>query len=269
MSVDDAARPTELDLELDAGRSGGTLVVAWQHPERRLIQPVGLLEHGPGLGYRFRYLRRAAEIDGFLPFLGFPDLRKTYVADDLFPLFSQRIMSDRRPDYGRFLEQLHLDSRATPWTQLARSEGRRIGDTVQVFPVPTVDQGGLSICRFLVHGIRHVVSNGVLPPLVRGDRLRLADEPTNHVNANAIQVRDNNGALLGYVPDLLLEHVRALQGNGVVSVTVEHANGPEAPSHLRLLARMEGTTPSGYRPMTGWSWATFDPDLDRVRSGGG
>ena len=52
---------------LDVGRSPGSLIVAWQHPTSRLISPVGLLEHGAG--YRYRYLRRAPAVEGFLPFL--------------------------------------------------------------------------------------------------------------------------------------------------------------------------------------------------------
>ena len=89
-------------------------------------------------GYRFRYLRRAVDVEGFLPFLSFPAWERTYTSQRLFPLFSQRIMSPRRPDFGEFLRQLHLSGDATPWEQLARSEGRSTGDTVQVFPIPAV-----------------------------------------------------------------------------------------------------------------------------------
>jgi hypothetical protein len=137
MSVEEvAARPDGAATGTwDAGRSPGSLIVAWQHPETRLIAPVGLLEHGRGLGYRFRYLRRASTVEGFLPFLSFPEWQRTYTSQHLFPLFSQRIMSPRRPDFSQFLHQLHLNEDATPWEQLARSEGRRTGATVQVFPI--------------------------------------------------------------------------------------------------------------------------------------
>jgi len=169
VTVDEAvARPPEAVRSAaprgswDAGRSPGSLIVAWQHPASRLISPVGLLEHG--VSYRYRYLRRAQYVEGFLPFLGFPEWERTYVSDRLFPLFSQRIMSPRRPDFRQFLRQLHLSADATPWEQLERSEGRRTGDTVQVFPIPLVRDDGSTTCRFLVHGIRHV-AKGTLPPL--------------------------------------------------------------------------------------------------------
>ena len=118
MSVEEvAARPDGAATGTwDSGRSPGSLIVAWQHPETRLIAPVGLLEHGRGLGDRFRYLRRASTVDGFLPFLSFPEWQRTYTSQHLFPLFSQRIMSPRRPDFSQFLYQLHLNEDATPWS---------------------------------------------------------------------------------------------------------------------------------------------------------
>ncbi|WP_083275413.1 HIRAN domain-containing protein [Pseudonocardia sp. HH130630-07] len=213
---------------------------------------MGRLEHGPGFGYRFHYLRAAA-VEGFQAFLSFPDLSHEYRSERLFPLFSQRIMSWRRPDFAEYLRQLHLDAHATPWEQLARSEGRRTGDTVQMFPVPSVEADGSSTCFFLVHGIRYV-TGGPLPVLAPGDRLELRREPGNVRNLAARLVCTSDGAPLGYVPDLLLDHLDAMLGTGPVSLTVEHVNGPEAPPHLRLLVRLAGSTPPGYVPMSGGRW---------------
>ncbi len=67
----------------------------------------------------------------------------------------------------------------------------------------------------------------------------------------------HQGEPLGYVPDLLLEHLRVLQGTAPVELTVEHINGSEAPVHLRLLVRLDGEAPAGYRPMSGSNWQTF------------
>lgn len=239
-----------------AGRSAGSLIVAWQNPQSRLIASVGVLEHGLEFGYRFRYLRRAINVEGFLPFLSFPDWERTYTSQRLFPMFSQRIMSPRRPDFSEFLRQLHLSENATPWEQLARSEGRSTGDTVQVFPIPAVRPDGATTCRFLVHGIRYVTS-GQLPPLALGEPLTLRNEPENPVNTDAALVCTERGEPLGYVPDLLLEHLRVLQATAPVELRVEHTNGPEAPMHLRLLARLDGRAPGGYQPMSGSRWQTF------------
>jgi len=257
----DAAAPAELTAEggtsspvWDVGGSPGRLIVAWQNPATRVISPVGLLEHDDE--YRFRYLRKAEEVPGFRPFVGFADLRRVYTSSRLFPLFSKRIMSVRRPDFGEFLTQLHLSRNSTPWEQLARSEGRRAGDSVQVFPVPWVGDDGTTRCRFLVHGIRHVVG-GALPAMVRGQPLVLQDDPTNPYNVDAVRVCDTDGNPLGYVPDLLLDHLAKMRATAPVKLTVEHVNGPEAPPHLRLLARLEGRVPPGYEPMSGPGWETY------------
>lgn len=243
---------------VEPGRSGGALIVAWQHPDDRTISPVGRLEHGPGLGYRFRYLISAPQVAGFQPFLTFPDWAGDYRSPNLFPLFSQRIMSPRRPDYSQYLRQLHLDADASPWEQMARAEGRRHGDTVQVLPIPTVDEDGTSTSYFLAHGVRHVVGSA-FPPLSPGDALELRPDPGNRYNPAARLILDVGGTALGYVPDLLLEHVVALELAGPVDLRVEHVNGPDAPPHLRLLVRLHGAVPTGYVPMSGPPWEPAGP----------
>lgn len=256
MTVDNFDRApvdSRATTDWDAGRSPGSLIVAWQHPESRLISPVGLLEHGDGIGYRFRYLSRAIDLPGFQPFLSFPDWKRTYLSDRLFPLFTQRIMSPRRPDFGQFLQQLHLADNATPWEQLSRSEGRRTGDTVQVFPIPSLGPAGTSTCRFLVHGIRHV-TGGELPPLAVGEELGLVDDGANEINPRAVQLYTSACVPLGFVPDLLLDHLEVVRSCGPVRVTVEHANGHDAPAHLRLLVRLDAHVPDGYEPMAGPGW---------------
>lgn len=241
-------------LPWDAGRSPGRLVVAWQNPDSRRIAPVGLLEHVEA-GYRFRYLRRAPRVPGFRPFLGFPEWGADYRSESLFPLFAQRIMSPRRPDFRAFLDQLDLAPGATPWEQLARSEGRSIGDTVQVFPVPAVESDGSTTCMFLVHGVRYC-NEGRLPPLAAGQEVLLSDEPANPKNPLAVQVVVG-GTAIGWVPDLLLDHVRAVRDLGNAQAIVQHVNGPEAPPHLRVLLRFRGDLPAGCIPMTGTAWETF------------
>lgn len=258
MSVDEfavveSAGPTSIPA-WDSGRSHGRLIVAWQNPDSRLIAPIGLLEHGHE-AYRFRYLRRALQVPGFRPFLSFPDWGRDYRSEWLFPLFAQRIMSPRRPDFRAFLRQLDLAPGATPWEQLARSEGRSSGDTVQVFPVPPVESDGSTTCMFLVHGVRYC-NEGRLPPLVPGREVQLCDEPTNPKNPLAIHVVVGD-APIGWVPDLLLDYVREVRDHGDARVTVQHVNGPEAPPHLRVLLCLRGALPVGRSPMTGPAWETL------------
>lgn len=238
-------------------RSGGVaqrLVVAWQHPEDRSINPVGFLTFDGKL-YQFAYIRNALQIKDFQPLLGFADVHRRYTSADLFPLFAQRAMDPRRPDYHRYVERLGLDGDPGPWEQITRSEGRRQGDTLQLLPEPSVAGDTLS-GLFLVHGMRYLPRDKVeaaLHNLKPQDELTLADEPDNPVNPLALQVLGLS-VPIGWVPNLLVEDMRTLMRQATVSVTVEHINGPDAPWHLRLLARLEAPQAGGFRFFTGRQW---------------
>lgn len=239
------------------------MAVAWQHPTSRGMEPVGLLEYD-GRRYRFRYLERALSIIGFRPFLGFPTFARDYTSDYLFPIFAQRVMDAKRPDFARHVASLDLSAKdASPWEQLARTEGRRAGDTIQLFPEPQVSSNGLTECRFLVHGIRHCLPDEndrdrLLASLKSGTKLSLIDEPDNPKNRRAILTSTLSGEHIGWVPNLLVEYVHHVREHGSVDVRVVHRNGPSAPIHLRLLVKLEGYAGPGYRPFSGDAWKTIE-----------
>lgn len=253
------------------------LVVAWQHPIERSIEPVALLTYD-GHVYRFTYIRNALNVMDFRPLLGFPDLHRSYSSEDLFPLFAQRAMDPRRPDYHRYVERLGLEGEPGPWEQIARSQGRRQGDTIQLLPEPTVDGEDLT-CLFLVHGVRHAhkvprILNGheihvtreqvetALAQLRPGDALGLASEPDNPVNPLAIMVLGSS-VPVGWVPDLLLNDLHHLMERANITVTVEHVNGPDAPWHLRLLAQLRASPAGDFRFFTGESWTPVGGEADQ------
>ncbi len=234
------------------------LAVAWQNPESRTIYPVGLLTWN-GAQYGFAYLERAKSEEGFRPFLGFPEFGRHYQSTSLFSLFAQRIMSPNRPDFGRYLDSLDLQSSATPWEVLSRSEGRREGDSVLVFPEPFVARDGMSTSKILVHGIRHrqrvdMRVSASLDALSKGAQLRLIRESDNEVNPRAVLVADSGEVGLGYFPDLLLGYLDQLRESGDVSIVVARNNGPKAPPHLRLLVEISGFAGSGFEPFSGQKW---------------
>jgi hypothetical protein len=251
------------------------LVVAWQHPKERAIEPVGFLTYN-GHVYRFTYVRNSLTIKDFRPLLGFENLHASYQSADLFPLFAQRAMDPRRPDYQRYVRRLGLEGEPGPWEQIARSQGRREGDTIQLFPEPVVD-GDEVRCLFLVHGIRHVhkgtkILNGMmievsreqveasLAKLHRGDELRIVPEPGNEKNPQAIVVMSDPLVPVGWVPDLLVEDVHRLMERARVTVTAEHVNGTDAPWHLRLLARLRAVPAGGFRFFTSERWQPLAAD---------
>jgi hypothetical protein len=261
-----------------AGRSGETaqrLVVSWQHPVARSIHPVGFLTYNGSI-YEFTYIRNALRVRDFQPLLGFADLHRGYRSGELFPLFAQRAMDPRRPDYQRYVERLGLEGEPGPWEQISRSQGRRQGDTIQLLPVPTVTGDDIT-CLFLVHGIRHAHEeprildgqeisvtraqvDAALAQLRPGDELALVREPDNPVNPLAIMVVTSS-VPVGWVPDLLAEDVHSLQRRTNVTITVEHVNGPDAPWHLRLLARLHAAPASGFQFFSGEQWTPLAGQL--------
>lgn len=248
------------------------LAVTWQHPETRQISPVALLEFN-GETYSFSYVKNAETVDGFRHLLGFPDMYRTYRSQHLFPLFAQRVMDPRRPDHARYVERLGLAADATPWEQMTRSGGAREGDTLQLFPEPERRADGSVSCSFLVHGVRHIPARPIvlhghavsvnpeelerrLSLLREGDDLRLIQEPDNPVNSAAVVTATSDSFPLGWVPDLLLHDLYEMSGADPESVRVvaQQVNGPEVPSHMRLLARLSTGPNSSYRPFTGPLW---------------
>lgn len=266
MSVLDA--PATSARMLRSSEESERLVVAWQHPIDRKISPIGFLTYD-GAAYRFTYIENALRVKDFRPLLGFPNLGGSYSSDELFPLFAQRAMDPRRPDYQRYVERLGLAGEPGPWEQISRSQGRRQGDTLQLLPEPTLDNDTLT-CLFLVHGMRHAHEEprvlagreiwvtreqveGALARLKPGDQLMLAQEPGNRINPLALMVVGTE-VPVGWVPDLLVDDLQHLMRSVHVQALVEHVNGPDAPWHMRLLVRLRAAPAGDFRFFTGEQW---------------
>jgi len=247
------------------------LVVTWEHPDTRAISPVGFLTYD-GSTYVFVYLRQALEAEGFRPLVGFPDLRRRYESDQLFPLFAQRVMDPHRADYARYVDRLGLNpDELDPWEQLARSEGTRQGDTIQLLPNPGRDPNGIWRCRTLVHGLRWIpmratTVDGVarevtsaelevaLTSLQVGDDLELVMEPSNRYNPRAVVVLDRSRIPLGYLPDLMTEGFGRLSQAASVAARVVRVNGPDAPAHLRLVVELSAQVTDEFEFFSGPRW---------------
>lgn len=246
---------------------GRRLAVAWQHPGTRRITAVGLLTCSDS-SYSFSYLRSAAAVEGFQPFLGFPDLDRRYEANALFPLFAQRVMRASRPDFSRYRQALRLKADASDWSILGRSQGQREGDGIRVFPEPYVDAAGGTTSTFFVSGLRHRMRqdpriSGALDALTPGDRLKLIDEPTNVENARALLVAEGAGLTLAWVPSVLLSYVHTVRSTAELSLTVVGTNGPDVPPAYRLLVHLRGTLAEGNQPFDGPEW-TLAPEVAAV-----
>lgn len=232
------------------------LYVTWRRPEGTIV-PIGLLTKrvdDGSLSYQFDYLKLAEQQDSFQPLPGLPNLDERYESQRLFPVFSNRQMPRERPDYDAFLQLLDLERDADPFEVLARSEGTRATDRIEVFAEPAKNKDGLLSTLFFARGVRHVDgASEAIESLRPGDELMLQRDQDNPVNTLALVINTETGEKVGYAPDYLLNMIYDLaDADGpAVKLVAEHVNPPSAASHMRLLCRLSAPWPDGYQPLSG------------------
>lgn len=238
-----------VDVVAPADVEAARMLVTRQDPTSSAHEGVGLLTRADD-GFTFRYLPRVRQLSSFPALIGFPDLAATYRSPRLFPLFAERIMRESRPDFADHLHDIGLTRGATPWERLGRTQGERVGDRIRVISEPAVDGEGRSHAVFFVNGLRHVLAvapatEHVLGRLNEGDPLQLVAEPDNPVDERAVVV-SADGAPVGWVPRVLLDHVDAVQASGEWSLVVAAVNGPDSPPPFRLRVRLDGQPGRGH-----------------------
>jgi len=239
-----------------AWRAGGTNGGRWG--------PVGRLDRGPG-GYRFVYTRGASELEGFRPFPEMPDLNTIYESEELFPLFANRLLARSRPEYEAYLTWggFDPDNPPDPIALLAVTEGRRVTDSIELFPCPIPDQVGCYLNKFFLHGVAYVAAAAQqrIAALEPGEPLVLMFDNFNEYDPKAVAVRTHDVRerfLIGYVPRYLAREVRQLCAScdpDFIELAVERVN-TGAPLQQRLLCRMNSCWPEGFRPCAD---ETFQP----------
>jgi len=231
------------------------LLVTVRNPQTRAYRPVGFLSQ-LGNYYQFSYLRRELERVAFRPLPGLAQAANGAVSSSrLFPIFSERVISARRPDRHVSLDALGLPLDAAPMEVLARSHGQRVGDTIELLPAPEAGPGEAVAFTFLTHGVRylHADEKRRLSALRQGERLHLRPEPTNKVNPKAQLVTDADDVRLGWLPDPLTEVLHDINDQ---QLSVERVNGPEVGFHFRLLVRLEGRVKPERSLFSGPQWET-------------
>lgn len=236
-----------------------TLFLAWQdRSPKRAWYPIGRLEADvPASRYEFRYTKGAENAQreaGFPALPAFPDLHRRYESSELFPLFQNRVLDPRRKDFSDYLRWMDLSPEQNdPIEILAVSGGQRQTDSLEVFPKITKRADGSFVCRFFLHGIRHVSK----PAQERFTQLR-ADEPlrvsvelNNPATGVAIQLSSEDYQMLGWTPRYLVEDLFLAVANApVLEAKVVHVNAPGVPLNQRVLVEFSGCLPEGTEPMS-------------------
>lgn len=233
------------------------LYLAWQDPNSRNWWPIGILTYGPRSNYRFFYTKGAEKLDElgiFEPFGSMKDLDIVYESDRLFPVFTNRMMSDSRPEYKRHLDWLGSTVDANdPLTILAMTEGIKRTDALEVFRCPKENAKGKYEVVFLSHGLRYLTESAInrINNLHKGDQLYLISDRQNAYDRMAMALRtDDPVEIVGYCPRYLSPDFLALlekYGVNDVKVSVERVN-LNAPLNLRLVCKIVASWPEGFTP---------------------
>ena len=236
-----------------------TVFLAWQ--DKGVSQewfPIGRLDADVERGkYRFRYIggaKRAKREAKFPLLVAFPHLEGDYKSAKLFSTFSNRVMWPSRPDFKDYLKSLALTEDSDPIDMMAVSGGRRITDSYEVFPkIVKKDDGGF-ICRFFLHGGKHVspAAQERLDSLSADEGLYLALELTNPLGELAVQIQTTDYHMIGWSPRYLARDLALAlaQPPGFCRARVVRVNPRLVPSEERVLVEMSGNL-GDHEPMSG------------------
>jgi hypothetical protein len=234
-----------------------TLFLAWQAPNRAWF-PVGRLDADvPGHDFRFGYTkgaRQAAREVGFTPLPSFPEFERRYESSELFPLFQNRVLDPGRKDFANYLASLDLAPTTNdPIEILSVSGGARQTDSLEVFPRIEPGADGAFVCRFFLHGWRHMpeAARARALALQPHQELGISLELTNPADPAAIQVTTRDYAFVGWTPRYLVSDLlQAISKKPHLAARVVRVNAADVPANRRVLIELSGMLPPGFQPMS-------------------
>ncbi len=232
-----------------------TLYVAWQEHQSRSWFPVGRLCFD-GEVYRFVYTQGAKQSAHFRPFDSMPHLEEVYEARELPPLFANRLLAKKRPEYQDWLRWLNLQDHGDDAVALlARTEGIRMTDSVTVFPYPEKNPDHTYRAQFFSHGIRYLPRDIMtfIDHLSPHTVLYLMPDPQNSYDSCAIALRTSDPAVIvGYCPRYVTADLHKLLHEVPESIRVTAVQvNDDAPLQLRLLCCVTAEWPENFQPCSG------------------
>jgi len=228
-----------------------TAFLTWQDPDSREWHVIGILEYEKEQ-YSFRYTQGCRATKNFVCFSGMENLTKKYKSSELFPVFQNRLLSSKRPEFPKFISWLGLDvDTANNMDVLSRSGGVRGTDNLQLFPKVELGMNGEFEHVFFAHGVRYlpVSTQKRIDFLKSNDALFACLDIQNDFDNNAVLLRtENPPELLGFVPRYLsLELFPILEEKrSSMNFSVELISN-EAPENYKLLCRVKGQLPTELR----------------------
>ena len=231
-----------------------TLYLAYQDHKSRQWHTIGRLQHHAN-EYKFQYTNGVRAFSDFIPFSNFPEVHKTYVSQELPPLFANRIMTKKRKSYDEFLSWAGLEKgQETELDILERTGGEKATDGLEVFPCP-VPRNGQYTVYFFVRGIRYrdqAVQDEICT-METGEHLTLVPEHDNEFDPDVVLLlHTSSGTAIGYVPHYFArDFCQLMQANGTNAKARVVKINPNAPTQLRAFCKMTSPWPPGFAPCSG------------------
>ena len=137
---------------------------------------------------------------------------------------------------------------------LARSGGKKVTDTFQIFSIPTKNDDGIFEINFFVHGLRYMPqsSQECVTSLEANTQLLITKDCQNQYNSDALLLRTKNKHNLGYIPRYLTKDIIKLldRDSQAVKVYVQKVNPAPAPIQLRLLCNLTAPWYEDFAPFS-------------------
>lgn len=217
------------------------LYVAWQNEESREWVPVAMLTHTAD-GYFLQYTRGAKRCKSFSGFGRMGELDQIYFSPELFPFFSNRLISKSRPEYKDYLRWLGLnDLNSDPMSMLSVTGGIRATDSFELIPSPRKLEDRL-ILDFFPRGLNHFPNETLklVASLKDGAPLYLLKDIQNPYDDRALLLRtDEPKLLVGFIARYYCSGLlRLLDSGAKVSMKIKQVNR-DAPLDMRILCTLE------------------------------
>lgn len=229
-----------------------SVYLAWQAPDSREWHVVGKLTKKDDK-YIFKYTQGALSSKKFIAFSGMDDLSRVYVSNEIFPLFKNRLLSPKRPEYSKFIDWLQLPTdQVTPINILGRSGAARITDQLQMFKKIKLDNERRFEHKFFAHGIGWLNQSAQdrVNSLNSGEKLYLCIDCQNEHDDNAIVIRTKEPhEIVGFCPRYISKYLIPLLMNDSdsIEITVDKITN-SAPLNYKLLCTIHGYADEKFGP---------------------
>jgi len=228
------------------------LFISWQDPLNRCWFPVGRLTYDDSV-FRFVYTEGSKMAKNFEPFPGMRNSKIIYESEDLFPIFSNRLLSSSRPEFSKLINWLNLTpAEIDPFVILTLTGGIKQTDSFEIFPCPLPSEDGKYELNFFSRGLSHEpeATQKRADELVPGEKLFVMKDVQNEYDMKALLLRtDDPVMIVGYCPRYLATDLNLLiEKNGPKNLefSVKKVN-QDAPYQLRLLCKVSTPWPRDFK----------------------